>query len=261
MVQQSGNFDAMSADLVSIVTPAFNAVRFVAETIEGVRAQSYSNWELIIADDCSQDETCSVVERASESEPRIRLIRQKQNGGPSAARNTALHAAGGRFVAFLDSDDLWLPQKLERQLAFMKATDALLTFTEFRRMSENGERCGRVIRVPDRLNYGGLLCNTAIATSTVIVDRMKVGAFTMKRTYYDDYACWLSLLRPGGWALGLHEDLMRYRVVGKSVSRNKRNSAVEVWRIYRQVEGLGRLQSSWCFANYALRGWLKYLVF
>jgi teichuronic acid biosynthesis glycosyltransferase TuaG len=247
--------------LVSIVTPAYRAARFVGETIRSAQAQTYPNFEMLIVDDCSPDDTCAVVERAGAGDPRIRLLRQEKNGGPAAARNRALSEARGRWIAFLDADDLWLPEKLERQLVFHRRHGAKITFTEFRRITADGARTGRLVKVQDWLDYGRLLCNTGIATSTVIVDRALTGAFSMKKTYYDDYACWLGLLRTGGRAVGLREDLMRYRVVGASVSRNKINSARQVWNTYRDVENLGWLRSAWSFANYAARGYLKYRRF
>lgn len=247
--------------LVSIVTPAYRAAPFVATAIRSVLAQTYQHYEMLVVDDCSPDDTCDVVVRAAAGDPRIRLLRQPRNGGPAAARNRALAEARGRWVAFLDSDDAWLPEKLERQLAFHRAADAKISFTEFRRMDAEGSRLGRLITVRDWLDYSRLLGDTGIATSTVIVDRRKTGAFSMKMTYYDDYACWLDLLRGGGRAVGLHDDLMRYRVVGGSVSRNKLKSARHVWRTYREVEQLGLLRAAWSFMNYASRGVLKYWRF
>jgi teichuronic acid biosynthesis glycosyltransferase TuaG len=247
--------------LVSIITPAFNSARYVDATISSVRAQSYENWEMLIVDDCSSDNTVEIVERASALDPRVRLIRQLHNGGPAAARNSALMAARGRWIAFLDSDDLWLPQKLELQLAFQLSHSAKITFTAFRRISADGQTTGRLINIPDRVSYQQLLGNTVIATSTVIIDREIAGEFRMKATYYDDFGCWLDMLRGGDAALGLQYDLMRYRVVSQSVSRNKRNSARQVWRTYRTVEGIGLLRAAWHFVNYAVNGYLKHRRF
>ncbi|GAB4468432.1 MAG: glycosyltransferase family 2 protein [Burkholderiaceae bacterium] len=247
--------------LVSIVTPAYRAARFIGETIRSVQVQTYREFEMLVVDDCSPDETAAIVQRFAASDPRIRLLRQQTNGGPAAARNRALAEARGRWIAFLDSDDTWLPQKLEKQLAFHRAQQAKISYTEFRRVDADGSHVGRLITVRDWLDYGRLLCNTGIATSTVIVDRKLTGPFSMKKTYYDDYACWLELLRGGGRAVGLHEDLMRYRVLGGSVSRNKLKSARHVWRTYREVERLGLLRSAWSFGNYAARGVLKYWRF
>jgi teichuronic acid biosynthesis glycosyltransferase TuaG len=247
--------------LVSIITPAYRAAAHIGETIESVQAQDYAEWEMLIVDDCSPDNTAEVVARYAAADTRVRLIRQSRNGGPAAARSAALAHARGRWVAFLDSDDLWLPDKLSAQLAFHRGSDAVLTFTSFRRINAAGDKTGRLIHIRPRLDYLALLKNTAIATSTVIVDRRISGTIKMKPTYYDDYACWLELLRPGRIALGLDRDLMRYRVLGKSVSRNKLKSASHVWRTYREVERLGLLRSMWSFANYAGRGVLKYWRF
>jgi teichuronic acid biosynthesis glycosyltransferase TuaG len=246
---------------VSIATPAYNAERFLPETIDSVCAQTYSDWELLVVDDCSSDGTRALVERYAARDARVRLIAQPRNGGPALARQAALDAARGRYIAFLDSDDLWLPQKLERQLAFMRERRAALSFTGFRRISLDGARLGRVIHVPPRLTYPQLLGNTAIATSTAIVDRSLSGAFRMVKTYYDDFALWLEITRRGFPAFGLDADLMRYRVVGGSVSRNKRRSALMVWRTYREVERLGLARASWSFARYAVNAMRKYRAF
>ncbi len=248
-------------DLVSVVTPAWRASRFVGETIRSVQAQEHAHWEMLVVDDCSPDDTAAVVDSFAERDPRVRLIRQPRNGGPAAARNAALEAAAGRYLAFLDSDDLWLPGKLSTQLAFMRNERVALSYTEFRRISEDGVRTGDRVQVPQALTYRQLLCDTSIATSTVMIDRTLAGEFRMKKTYYDDFAAWLEILRRGHVARGLREDLMRYRVVGKSVSRNKLRSAAMVWRAYREIEHLGFLDSSWCFLNYAIRGTLKYRRF
>jgi teichuronic acid biosynthesis glycosyltransferase TuaG len=248
-------------DLVSIITPAFNAAAYMEVTIASVQSQSYANWEMLVVDDCSSDNTMEIVELASAIDPRVRLIRQFKNGGPAAARNSALKAAKGRWIAFLDSDDLWLPQKLELQLDFQRSHSAKVTFTAFRRIKADGRQTGRFINIPERVGYRQLLGNTVIATSTVVIDREMSGEFRMKAMYYDDFGCWLDLLRDGDVALGLQHDLMRYRVVDQSVSRNKRNSARQVWRTYRTVEKLGLLQAFWYFVNYAVNGYLKYRRF
>lgn len=251
----------MPTPLVSIITPAYNAEKLVQATIDSALAQTFSDWEMLIVDDCSRDGTCQVVQHASDRDGRVRLLKHTANQGPAGARDTAIQEARGRFIAFLDSDDLWLPSKLERQLAFMSSNKTPLSFTQFRRMSASGDIVGRLIFVPDTLTYTHLLKNTAIATSTVIVDRELVGRFRMPRTYYDDYALWLQLLRPGHIARGLQEDLMRYRVMNRSVSRNKFRSAAMVWEVYRNVERLSIPKSLWCFANYATRGAFKYRTF
>jgi teichuronic acid biosynthesis glycosyltransferase TuaG len=247
--------------LVSIIVPAYKAAAFIDRTIESVRAQTYPHWEMLIADDCSPDETREIVSRWAQRDPRIQLIALEKNEGPAGARNAALERAQGRFVAFLDSDDMWLPAKLERCVAHAGAHKAALVYTGFRRISHDESRTGDYIAVPRTLSYWQLLGNTAIATSTVLIDRAIAGDVHMERAYYDDFVCWLSILKCGHVAHGLDEDLMRYRVLAKSVSRNKGKSAQQVWKTYRQVEHLGLVASAWYFSRYALNAVRKYRKF
>jgi teichuronic acid biosynthesis glycosyltransferase TuaG len=248
-------------DLVSIITPAYRAAKYVGKAITSVQEQSYPHWEMIVTDDCSPDETREVVARYAQRDRRVRLMAQISNQGPAMARNASLGQAQGRFIAFLDSDDWWLPAKLERQLDSMRRSGAALSYTQFRRVDQDGGKEGRLIKVPDRLTYRMLLGNTAIATSTAMVDRKQTGDFQMTKTYYDDFALWLKLLREGHAAKALHEDLMRYRLLQGSVSRSKINSAAKVWSTYREIEGLGIASSSIHFSRYACNALLKYARF
>lgn len=244
--------------LVSIITPAYLCAGVVSETIQSVLAQSYPHWEMLIAEDCSPDNTREVIEHWTKVDPRVKLIKLASNSGPAMARNAALEQAKGRWVAFLDSDDLWLPQKLELGLEFAHERNAAFVFTGFRRMAATGGEPGRYIGVPASLSYRQLLGNTAIATSTVMLDTSRTGPLRMRKTYYDDFDCWLQILKTGVLAHGLDEDLMRYRVMDQSVSRNKRKSALKVWRAYRDLEKLSIPSSFWYFSQYAVRGFLKY---
>ena len=248
-------------DLVSIIVPAYRASAFIAQTIASVRAQGWTRWEMLIADDCSPDDTREQVSRIAAMDPRVRLLALDRNGGPAAARNAALAEARGRWIAFLDSDDLWLPDKLERSLHHARMHQAALVFTGFRRMSADGSRLGHYIGVPRTLSYHQLLGHTAIATSSVLIDRSLAGEIRMEPVYYDDFVCWLSVLRRGHLAHGLNEDLMRYRVMQGSVSRNKGASARAVWRIYRDTLHLGYLPAAWHFTRYAFHAVLKYRKF
>lgn len=250
----------MNDRLVSIITPAYKAEKIIAETIRSVQCQSYPDWEMLIVDDGSTDDTALVVAEFAEKDSRIRLIRQK-NAGPAMARQAALDNIQGRYIAFLDSDDLWLPQKLEKQLAFMTRNHAAITYTAFRRIQADGSGLGHLIRIPPQLSYRKLLGNTALATSTVVIDRSITGKFKMTKTYYDDFVLWLEILKRGHIAMGLNEDLMRYRVMGQSVSRNKIKSARMVWQTYRQIEKLSLYVSAVHFARYVLNAWRKYRKF
>lgn len=247
--------------LVSVVMPAFAAERFLPETLASLRAQSFADWECLVVDDASPDRTAALAAEAAATDPRIKLLRQPQNRGVAAARNAALAAATGRYVAFLDADDLWLPAKLERQLAFMQQTGACLSYTAYRRIDETGARVGRLIHAPRTMTWRRLLKNTAIATQTVMVDRTKTGPIAMTEQRRDDMILWLSLLRQGCVARGLDEDLVRYRQVQGSLSSRRARAAGWVWEVYRTQAGLGRLEAAWCFGHYAAHAVLKRLRF
>ncbi|HKY94313.1 MAG TPA: glycosyltransferase family 2 protein [Kiloniellales bacterium] len=247
--------------LVSVITPAFCAERFLPETLASIRAQSLRDWECLVVDDASTDRTAEIAAAAAAEDPRIHLIRQTANRGVAAARNAALRAATGRYIAFLDADDLWLPGKLERQIAFMRATGATLSYTAFRRIDETGTRVGRLITVPPAMTWRRLLKNTKIHTLTVVVDRERTGPFAMVERRRDDIILWLTLLRHGATARGLNEDLARYRVVKGSLSSSHLRAAGWMWRAYREEIGLGRLDAFWCLCHYGARAFWKRLSF
>ena len=247
--------------LVSIITPSWNVEGLISQTIKSVQAQTLGDWELLVVDDCSTDQTVAVVEAFAATDPRIRLIQQQHNAGPAVARQAAIARSQGRFIAFLDSDDLWLPAKLERQIAFARQHRTALSFTAFRRINETGSVTGRLISVPASLTYKQLLKDTSIATLTAIVDRDFAGEIVVKDEPYDDFCLWLSILKPGKVACGLNEDLARYRVRGASISSRPLRSARWVWHIYRKVERLSPIESAWCFTNWGTRAWLKWRRF
>lgn len=245
---------------VSIVTPCFDCADFIGETIRSVLEQTFELWEMLIVDDGSRDHSSEIVSEFMRDDSRVRLIRQ-DNAGPARARQTAIDEARGRYIAFLDSDDLWLPEKLRIQLETMKAKNAAVSYTAYRRISADGRRVGRLIGVPPQMRYHDLLKNTAITTSTVMIDTSQTGRLKMTDTYYDDFVLWLALLKKGFIAIGVIEDLVRYRVVEKSVSRNKYNSVKQVWKTFRNEERLPLHRAVWCFAHYVWNALAKYSRF
>jgi len=251
----------MCSPLVSIITPCWNVERFIGQTIESVLSQTFANWELLIVDDGSTDRTAAIVNDYATADPRIILIRQPQNRGSALSRQSAIDRAKGRYLAFLDGDDIWLPNKLERQLAFMRETGAALTYTAFRRIDEADTIVGRLVEPPPSLNYRQLLKNTAIPTLTALVDRDLVGNVAMTVWPRDDFCLWLSILRRGLVAYGLNEDLARYRVRRHSLSSNVLRSARGVWSIYRHIEKLSLARSAWYFAHFGTRAYLKRIRF
>lgn len=246
---------------ISIVTPSYNASSFIKETIHSVQAQTYNNWEMIIVDDVSKDNTRELIKEEIEKDNRIRLIELTENSGAAIARNTGINNAKGKYVAFLDSDDLWLPEKLEKQLEFMQNNDIAFSFTSYQIMNQDGILTDKVVHVPEKINYNGLLKNTIIGCLTVMLDIEKLGKVQMPniRTRQDT-ATWLKILRQGHYAYGLDEVLSNYRKVENSISSKKFKMAKMNWKLYREIEGLSILKSAWCFINYALNGVVKHFV-
>ncbi len=244
--------------VVSIVTPAHDAARFLRETISSIRAQTDPRWELIVVDDASRDATAEIVAETARQDPRIRLVRFPTNRGAAAARNAAMDAAEARYVAFLDSDDLWLPEKIEVQLELMERTRAEFSFTDYRMIDETGRVIGRPILAPPTIDYRGLLKNTIIGCLTVMIRRESLGSARMPELRrHEDLALWLSLLKRGMIAHGIHRDLARYRIVRDSRSRDKVATARNMWKVYRDVERLSLPDALWCFAHYAWRAQRK----
>jgi len=252
--------DYLAEVAVSIITPTYNASKFITETIQSVKTQTFQNWEMIIVDDCSFDDTLEIVKREMVLDPRIKLIELQKNGGPAAARNIGITTAKGTYLAFLDSDDLWVPQKLERQLLFMEKNNLAFTYTDYRIMTEDGERTDVVFRVPARIEYKSLLKNTMIGTLTVMLDKRKVGWVQMPlhRDCSEDYGLWLSILSRGIHAHGLNEVLSIYRKCEHSLSSNKLVSARKTWNTYRKVEKINIPSALWYFANYSLHALKKH---
>lgn len=248
----------MNKDLVSIVTPTFNSDEFIRDAIVSVQRQTYQNWEMLVVDDASSDDTCKIVNEFVKSDERIKLMRQSVNGGAAIARNVAINVANGRFIAFLDSDDIWREKKLECQLALFKKTNAPLVYSGYEKIDQYGNRQGRIVTVPERIDYAGLLNATVIATVTAIYDTECVGRVLMpdirKR---QDYALWLKILRLGGEACAVMEPLAYLRKRPGSVSSNKISAAKYVWKVYRDMEKLSISSSLFHFSHYAYRAFLK----
>ena len=249
------------APKVSIVTPAYNAERFLAKTIESAQEQTFRDWEMIISDDCSSDRTREIASDYAKDDPRIRLLSFSENRGPALARGAAFDAARGRYLAFLDSDDLWVPHKLETQLEFMESTGSAFSFTQYRYIDEGGRLFGKLVDVKKQVDYQTLLKNTIIGCLTVMLDREKTGPLrVVSMQQHVDIVIWYDLLRKGMVANGIPEDLARYRLVQGSISRNKAKAAAHMWEVYRKVERLGVLESAWCFSHYAWNAFRKNLV-
>lgn len=233
---------------VSIIMPTYNSEAFVGETIDSVIAQTYPNWELLIVDDCSSDGTCNLVENYVRSDSRVRLFRQECNQGPAAARNLALRESKGRFVAYFDSDDLWVPEKLSHQLAFMEKGGIGMCFTSYETINEDGSH-RNYVHVPESIGYKGFLKAPVTCTHTVMFDTEKIDRSLLvmpnlrKR---QDGATWLRVLRSGVIAYGLDEILAKNRKRKGSVSSNKLSAMRFTWHLYRDIEGLSVPYAAYC---------------
>jgi teichuronic acid biosynthesis glycosyltransferase TuaG len=248
-----------SRPLVSVITPAYNVARFVPETIRSVQAQTFQDWEMVVADDASTDGTSDLVREAAAHDPRIVHLKLAGRSGAAGARNAAMDAARGRYIAFLDSDDLWLPEKLAIQLAYARETGAAFVFAEYRFIDEEGEEIGTPVRVPERVTYAHLLRNTIIGCLTVVLDRERTGELRMRALrQHEDLALWYSILRSGIVAHGLRQELAAYRIVRGSASRDKLRSAAHMWKVYREVERLPLPTAAMSFACYAWNALYKY---
>jgi len=251
---------------VSVVMPVHDAETTLAASIASVRGQTHTDWRLVLVDDASSDGSRGIAEAAVANDGRIELVHLPEQGGAAVARNTAIERAEGRFIAFCDADDLWLPTKLERQLAFGEATGSPLTFTSYTKVHGNAEVDAatwgggdRVVRARDTVTYRDLRLQNYIGCSTAMYDTEVFGKRLMPLIERrQDYGLWLDLLRDGAVARGLDEVLVLYREGGRSsLSSNKLKAATYNWRIYREVEGWSLPVSAFAFVNYAVRSTLK----
>ncbi len=229
---------------VSIITPLYNSGKFVSETIESVLVQTYTNWEMLIVDDCSSDDGAEIVKKYCEKDSRIKYIKLEKNSGAAVARNKAIKLAQGDYIAFLDSDDLWKKEKLEKQIKFMKEKDCAFSFTEYETIDEEGNKNNILIKVPNSpIGYRRYLLTTPIGCLTAMYDVKKIGKFYMplirKR---QDAGLWLKILKKGVKAYPIKENLAEYRIVKNSISSNKVNLIKHQWKLYREVEKLFLLE-------------------
>lgn len=245
----------MSAPLVSVIIPVFNSAAFIRETLDAVTAQTYENTEIIVVDDGSEDETKGIVSdyvNQNGGRAAIRLISNAKKKGAAGARNTGIDAAKGRYIAFIDADDKWLPDKLEKQIGFMKEREAAFSFTAYEFANESCRGMGKTAHVPESITYRQALKNTTIFTSTVMLDMNRL---TKEDVYFpyiasEDSANWWKILKKTGTAAGLDEALTLYRRSGRTLSSNKLVGIKRIWGLYMN-EGLSIPYSLLCFICFA----------
>lgn len=238
--------------MISIIVPVYNAEKYIEETINSVLNQTYSDFELILVDDVSTDNSIAIISKFNDS--RIRLIALDENSGAYAARNRGLAEAKGEYISFLDADDLWMPEKLEREAAFMKSEKAGFVFTGYEFADSNGKGLGKIVRVPHTISYRQALHNTTIFTSTVLIDRSKIPdeLIKMPDIKSEDTATWWNILKAGNVAYGLDENLVKYRRSAGTLSSNKLAAVKRIWHLYREIAKLSVPAAAFHFCGWAV---------
>lgn len=247
----------MEVELVSIITPCYNSERFITETYQSIKEQSYPNWEWIIVDDCSTDDSVQTI--CSFNDERIKLIVQKSNQGAASARNLALSKAKGRYITFIDSDDLWLPKFLETTINYLKNKNESLVYTSYKRVDENLEPLLEDFIAVDKVDYKRILYNCPIPMLTSVYDSSVIGIVKFPKVELrEDHAMWIQLLKKIKYARAIEESFAIYRIRENSVSRNKLNIALRQYDVYRKFLKMNFLQSSYYTFFWALNGLKKY---
>lgn len=248
-----------STPLVSVIMPAYNAEKYIEQAIRSVQKQTVRSWELIVVDDRSTDKTAEQIRRLAAEDMRIIPVYSETNHGAAESRNIALRQCRGEFVALLDADDVWHPQKLERELERARKTDADLVYSSYAMIDEQGTRCFSDFIVEEStdlqsmLNCNTIGCSTVLMKAKVLEKRPFVTDF-----YHEDYVMWLSLLQAGCKAVGVRDILVDYRVARGSRSFNKLKSAKNRWRVYRDYLKLPLIPSVKAMVGYAINGLKKY---
>lgn len=229
--------------LVSIITPSYNCSRFIGKTIDSIIAQTYTNWELIITDDNSSDESCEIIKRYVAADPRIKLLTLSTNSGAGVARNNSIAHATGRYIAFCDSDDRWMPHKLETQLKFMTEKDCALCYSSYEVYDEDDNHKGKVV-CRKEIRFINILMDNGIGCLTAIYDAQKLGkVFMPTLRKRQDWGLWINIVKMCGVAYGIQESLALYRYRAGSISSNKMNLVKYNLNVYRSVLGYSKLKS------------------
>ena len=247
------------SELVSIITPTYNSAKYIAETIQSVQKQTFSNWEMIIVDDGSKDNTVEIVQNFMEDDHRVHLIQLNRNCGPAKARNHVIENAKGKYMTFLDADDIWFADFIESSIQTIKKTEIHFVFSSYRRSNENLEFVYSDFIVPNKVTYTDILKTNSISCLTAFIDIEVLGKKTMPEIFKrQDMGLWLKYLKEIPFAYGILEPKAIYRIRENSLSRNKSNLLKYQWQFYREVEKLNVFQSMYYMTHWMYRGFLKY---
>jgi teichuronic acid biosynthesis glycosyltransferase TuaG len=238
-------------ELVSIITPSFNSEKFIAETIQSVQNQTYESWEMIIVDDCSTDKTVSIVEYIANNDSRIKVYKLGKNSGTGIARNTALDKASGKYIAFLDADDLWKPQKLETQINFLKNNNLPFTFSFYDCINEQGKELNKRVEAPKNISYRQLFFCNYVGNLTGIYDVNYFGKIAISSIRKrQDWMLWLTILKKIKSAKPIPESLAFYRIRENSISASKLNLLKHNFTVYRRFHGFNLVLSLLCMTGF-----------
>lgn len=246
--------------IISIITPAYNAEKTINETIQSVLNQTYNNWELLIIDDCSTDKTKEIIHNYTSVDKRIKYFKtDKPSGGPSIPRNIGIKNSNGRYIAFLDSDDIWLPNKLEEQLNFLLSHNYKFVYSNYEKISYEGKRNNRFIIVRNVSTYNDTLKSCEIPCLTILLEKSIIENREFKNIGKEDYIMWLEILRNGNVAYNTGKIHALYREANNTRSSNKLKMIYQQWNVIRNIEKQNLIKSIYYLSTYLFKGYLKYL--
>lgn len=242
----------MKGNKVSIITPVYNCEKFIGKTIESVLAQDYDNWEMLIVNDNSRDNSLGIIQEYVEKDSRIKVVSLEKNVGVVAGRNLLTEMATGKYICFLDGDDYWHKNKLSKQIDFMEKNNASISCTQYVRVREDDSEINE-IKIKKNISYADMLMNNYVGCLTLMYDSEKLGKkYFKERKKNEDYVLWLEIIKESKNICGLKENLAYYRVLNNSRSSNKIKTALDRWNIYRQVEKLSLMKAIYYFIFYVI---------
>lgn len=250
----------MSRPFVSIITPSYNAANLLPGTIQSVINQSFQDWEMLIIDDCSTDNSKDIIESFCTKDPRIHYFKTTaKSGSPSLPRNIGIENAKGKYIAFLDADDIWLPNKLELQVGQMELHNWDLSYSFYEKMDWEGKRKDRIIKTRKTTTYNDLLKSNSIPCLTSMITRSAIGETRFRQIPQEDFCFWLDILKKGYTAFNLCIVTALYREAINSRSSNKLDMFKGYWNVIRNFQDLSLLRASYCMITYSAQGFLKYI--
>lgn len=249
----------MEENLVSIIVPVYNASKYIEETIKSINSQTYQKYEAIFINDCSKDDSLKIIKEHKEKNSRIKIVNCEQHGGPANARNIGIKEAKGRYLCFLDADDIWLENKIEKQINFIKTNNYAFVYCNYRYMTDDGDWLSKEVKTPKKTDYNKALINTRILPITTMIDLKQIPKKLcyMPNVMNEDIATWWKILKSGFVAYGQNEILAYHRRTKNSRSSKKYATAFYRWKLYRKSENLSFIKTSYCFIGYCINAIIK----